>query len=486
MSAEGGSLLPVHPAILFGELGLRLLVVCVVLVRKSRRPAVAMAWMVAVLGLPVLGVGAYLLVGENRFGRRRAARHARILSEVDVPGVHAFADPRCADATLSPDQRQLARMAESVSHGPVLAGNELALSGDSAANIEAMTRDIAEARLHVHLLTYIFLLDQAGAAVARALMAAARRGVKVRLLVDGVGSKDFLTSDLRERLEAAGVEVAEALPVSLLRLAFARLDIRNHRKLLVVDGQVAWVGSQNVAEASFAPKARYAPWVDCMVRVHGPLVRELQVVFVEDWSMEREEDLRELLAVEPRFHAAGVPAQAVATGPNFRNDAMASLLQAAVHLARGEIVLTTPYYVPDIAMQSALVVAARRGVRVHLVVPRRNDSWLVQRASRAFYEELLDAGVSIHEFTGGLLHAKTLCVDTAVSVVTSANLDRRSFEINFEMGVLVYDAGFAGRLRVLQQGYIDRSAPVDPAQWRARPLGRRLLEGAAGLLSPLL
>ncbi|MFM7809697.1 MAG: phospholipase D-like domain-containing protein, partial [Planctomycetota bacterium] len=287
-------------------------------------------------------------------------------------------------------------------------------------------------------------------------------------------------------LEAGGVRVAEALPVTLFRLVFARLDIRNHRKLLIVDGTIAWVGSQNIADASFAPKARYAPWVDCMLRIRGPLVRELQVVFVEDWFMEHEEDLDAALAIEPAFETDGLSAQAVATGPNFRNDAMASLLQAAVHLARGEIVLTTPYYVPDLAMQSALAVAARRGVRVHLVVPRRNDSWLVQRASRAFYDELLDAGVSIHEFTGGLLHAKTLCVDGTTSVVTSANLDRRSFEINFEMGVLVYDAGFAGRLRVLQQGYIDRSVRVDPIEWAARTLGRRLLEGAAGLLSPLL
>lgn len=475
-----------HPAVVLGEFALQLFVAGLVLVRKGRRPTVAMAWIVAVMGIPIAGLVAYFLVGESNFGRKRARRHARILDEVDRPERHTHADPRSREAAVGRDAAQLARMAESVSHGPVLAGNLIDLSGDSAANTEAMARDIEAARGHAHLLTYIFLLDAAGARIARALLAAAKRGVQVRLLVDGVGSKDFLRSELRRTLEAGGVQVAAALPVTLLRMAFARLDIRNHRKLLVVDGQIAWVGSQNIAEASFAPKARYAPWVDCMLRIRGPLVRELQLVFVEDWYMEREEDLDALLAIEPTFEPEGLAAQAVATGPNFRNDAMASLLQAAVHLARGEIVLTTPYYVPDLAMQSALAVAARRGVRVHLVVPRRNDSWLVQRASRAFYDELLAAGVSIHEFTGGLLHAKTLTVDGTTSVVTSANLDRRSFEINFEMGVLVYDTGFAGRLRVLQQGYIDRSAPVDPVQWAARPLGRRLLEGAAGLLSPLL
>jgi cardiolipin synthase len=475
-----------HPSLLLAEFALRLFVACLVLVRKGRRPSVAMAWILAVIAIPVAGLIAYFLVGENNFGRRRAARHAAILREVDRPEVHAPGDPRARLLRLDPGQTQLARLAESVSHGPALAGNALELSGDSAANIDAMARDIDAARAHVHLLTYIYLLDASGKRIAQALLGAAKRGVTVRLLVDGVGSKAFLRSDLRRTLEAGGVRVAEALPVSLLRLAVARLDIRNHRKLLVVDGVIAWMGSQNVADASFAPKARYAPWVDCMVRVRGPLVRELQLVFVEDWYMEHQEDLDPALNVMPEFDASGMTAQVVATGPNFGNDSMTSLLQAAVHLAREEIVLTTPYYVPDLPMQAALAVAARRGVRVHLVVPRRNDSWLVQRASRAFYGELLQAGVTIHEFTGGLLHAKTMVVDGLASVVTSANLDRRSFEINFEMGVLVYDPTFCARLRSLQDTYMHRSVVVDRAAWEQRPLGQRLIESTAGLLSPLL
>jgi cardiolipin synthase len=478
--------LSLHPAILICEFTLRLLVAVLVLVRKGRRPTVAMAWILAVLALPVAGVVAYFLVGESRFGRRRAARHARILREVDRPEVHAHPDPRARTPQTDAGSMQLMQMAESVSHGPALAGNSLELSGDSASNIDSMARDIDAASGHVHLLTYIFLLDGAGKRIAQSLLAAARRGVAVRLLVDAVGSKDFLRSELRRKLEAGGVQVAAALPVSLVRLAFARLDIRNHRKLLVVDGTIAWMGSQNIAEASFAPKARYAPWVDCMVRVRGPLVRELQLVFVEDWYMEREQDLDAVLRITPEVDPGGVVAQAVATGPNFGNEAMTTLLQASFQLAREEIVLTTPYYVPDLPMQASLVVAARRGVRVHLVVPRRNDSWLVQRASRAFYEDLLTSGVRIHEFTGGLLHAKTLVIDRGVGIVTSANLDRRSFEINFEMGVLVHDAGFAARLRALQASYIERSEPVELARWNERPLGRRLLESLAGLLSPLL
>ena len=476
----------IHPFFLYLEFALQLGVAGMVLVRRVRKPAVATAWIVTVMAVPLVGAALYLLVGESRVGRRRAARHAAIVSKVDTPEVHRHADPRSVQVRLAEEQRQLARLAGSVSHGPVLAGNRVELSGDSAANIQRMVADIDAARLHVHLLTYIFLLDGSGRAVAQALARAAARGVATRLLVDAVGSKDFLRSEVRSMLERAGVQVTPALPVSIVRAVIARLDIRNHRKLLVVDGEVAWTGSQNIADAAFAPKARYAPWVDCVVRLEGPLARELQVVFVEDWSMERDEDLSGVLAIEPAFRDGGVPGQVVATGPNFGNEAMTSLVQAAVQLARTEIVLTTPYFVPDLPMQAALGVAARRGVETHLVVPRRNDSWLVQRASRGLYEELLSCGVHIHEFTGGLLHAKTIVVDRMLSVVTSANLDRRSFELNFEMGVLLYDEAFSERLRALQQGYMDRSVAVALEEWRRRPMGRRMLEGAAGLVSPLL
>jgi cardiolipin synthase len=475
-----------HPFIIYLEFGLHVAVACVILLRRGRKPAVATAWIVTVMAVPILGVLLYLLVGESRVGRRRARRHAEIVAKVDRPEVHLHQDPRSMSVDLAQEQRQLARLAASVSHGPVLGGNRVELSGDSADNIRRMVADIDAARRHVHLLTYIFLLDGAGREVAQALARAAQRGVATRLLVDAVGSKDFLRSETRALLERTGVQVTAALPVSLLRAVFARLDIRNHRKLLVVDGEVAWTGSQNIADAAFAPKARYAPWVDCVVRIEGPLARELQVVFVEDWSMERDEDLSAVLAIEPNFRDGGLAAQAVATGPNFGNEAMTSLVQAAVQLARSEIVLTTPYFVPDLPMQAALGVAARRGVTTRLVVPRRNDSWLVQRASRGLYEELLACGVRIHEFTGGLLHAKTIVVDRMLSVVTSANLDRRSFELNFEMGVLLYDEGFSERLRRLQQGYLDRSQEVDLTTWRQRAVGRRLLEGAAGLVSPLL
>jgi len=348
-----------------------------------------------------------------------------------------------------------------------------------------MLADIDAASHDVHLLTYIWLDDRVGQAMAAALKRAAARGVRCRVLVDGHGSADFLDGPLCEDLRAAGVRVVAALPVHLLRAFLNRADIRNHRKITVVDGRIGWIGSMNIAAPEFAVQPRYAPWVDCTIRIEGPVVRELELIFAEDWALDSGEML-DPSAVSPPPHANGAAAQVVASGPNFQNRAMTDLMLAAAQLAREELVLTTPYFVPDMSLVSTLAVAARRGTRVHLVLPRRNNSKLVALASRALYQRLLAAGVHVHEFRGGLLHTKTVTIDRRCAIVTSANLDRRSFEINFEAGAILYDDGVARELRALQQSYIDQSSPVHLAEWERRPIARRLMEYTAALFSPLL
>ena len=475
-----------NPIFVVGEFALQIFMAAVVLLRKGNRPQVAMAWMVVVLAVPIVGVIAYLLVGETRFGAIRMRRHAKIISEVDCAANHSHQDSRTRHFQLEPPQHQIAAVCQLASHCLPLAGNKVWLSGDSQEVINRMCDDIDESKLHAHLLTYIYLNDKAGQQVAAALLRAAHRGVSCRVLVDGVGSKNFLRSGLRKQLQQGGVQVCEALRVNMLRFMISRLDMRNHRKILVTDGIVGWTGSQNIAEAGFAPKAKYAPWVDCSVRMEGPLVKELQMIFIEDWYMESQEDLDDVLKIEPAFQSDGVIAQSFATGPNFANDAVTQLIQSAVQIANEEIVLTTPYFVPDYATLSALAVAARRGVRVHLVVPARNDSMWVRLASRSLYRNLLECGVRIHEFQKGLLHAKTIVVDRSTAIVTSVNLDRRSFELNFEVGIMVYNADFAGQLRYLQSKYIEDSAEIHIEKWAQRRWFDRLVDNAGGLLSPLL
>lgn len=470
---------------------LRLAMVLVVLVRKASRPSVATGWLVLVLAQPVIGTILYFSVGEIRFGRRRIRRHREILAKIDTPAVHRHSDPTAYAPRLAESARELALLSDAVSHGVVCGGNRVDLFSRTEDTIDAMIAAIDAAERHCHGLFYIWLDDATGRRMAEAFSRAAARGVACRVLVDTVGSKGFLRSATCRALRKAGVKVVAALPVNLVRMVLSRVDLRNHRKILVVDGLVGFTGSQNIADASFAPKAKYAPWVDCMIRLDGPAVRELQMIFVVDWVLDAPKggsdlDVEAVLAIEPRAHADGVPAQVLATGPNYQADAVTQIVQALVHVGRRELVLTTPYFLPDQATLTNLTVAARRGVGVKLVVPARNDNRLVGLASRSLFGPLLEAGVDVEEFHGGLLHAKTITVDGSIGVVMSANLDLRSYELNFECGVLVYDEAFTKRLRALQESYRERSTPAPADRWRDRSLKLKLAQGAASVLSPLL
>ena len=473
--------------VLLGDFILRLCLVIMILAQQRRSPESRIGWILLLLGIPLLGTIIFLLVGETRLGRLRIRRHRRILEALDRPDIHADGDPDArAHSELDRRGSHLARLAEQISGGAPVRGNSLELFGDTDEVISRMEADIDGATEHCHFLFYIWLDDKAGTRIGEALMRAASRGVECRVLVDGVGSKVFLKSSLCRHMRSGGVRVQAALPANALRAIFARLDLRNHRKIAVIDRELAWTGSQNLAEASFAPKPKYAPWVDCVVRIEGPVAKELHLLFVEGWYLDTDESLVDFLRESVPLREDGVIAQVVASGPNFRNQAATQLIQSCIHEADREIVLTTPYFVPDTATIVNLATAGRRGIDVTVVVPKRNDSHLVALASRANYAPLLNAGVKILEFEGGLLHAKTITIDRQVGLVTSSNLDRRSFDLNFEAGVLVFDSDFASNLRFLQQSYMDRSVKVSRDEWNRRHWARTVVENAAGLLSPLL
>ena len=476
------------PYIAFGaEFLLRLTLVGVILLRhRGGRSATALAWIVLILALPVVGLLVYLLVGEVRLGRRRIARHREIVKRVQVPVPSSTGDDHARSADVPAVYRPIATLGEAVGDNLARGGNVLRLIGETDLFIQSLVEDIDAASQHCHLEFYIFLADHSGTRVAEALIRAAARGAQCRLLVDAVGSRNFLRSPLRREMEHASVRVVSALPANVLRMAFARLDLRNHRKIAIIDGCIAYTGSQNIADAEFAVKRKFGPWVDAMVRIAGPAVRDLQRLFVEDWYMDTDEALDELLLIEPPLADDGIAVQIMGTGPNSYNDALRQLTQTAFHSAREELILTTPYFVPDEATVIALRTAARRGVDTSLVLPARNDSPLVAAASRSFYHQLLEAGVKIFEFHKGLLHAKTMTIDRDLALISTANLDRRSFELNFEVSVIVYDTDFASQLRFVQRSYIGDSHAIDADVWSRRPWPKVLVNNAVALVAPLL
>jgi len=464
---------------------LQIAIAIVVLIRSRGTPQARMAWLLLVLLLPLIGLILFLAIGRIRLNQSRIDRfndaqaEIRLLTSSDKSVVNAA-------ELLSPARRKIVHLAEAVSGTSLRTGNICALYSETDHLFDVMIRDIDAAVSSCNFLFYIYLPDNTGTRVGEALIRAAARGVECRLLVDALGAKPFLRSRLRKDMEKAGICVGEALPVAPWRAGFKRIDHRNHRKIAVIDGQVGWTGSQNVADAAFAPKRRYAPWIDLMMRIDGPAVHDLQTLFIADWLQDCNETVERLLTPAAPAHDHGIPVQVLGTGPLCFNQALEALIQVGLSQAERELILTTPYLVPDQTTFASLQTSARSGVSTSLIVPARNDSPLVAAASRSFYEGLLEAGVAIYEYLPGLLHAKTISIDGHTSVVATANLDRRSFELNAEVSVIVFDEQFTQQLRAVQQVYISDSQPVELDRWRKRGWHHQLLQNGAGVLAPLL
>jgi len=275
------------------------------------------------------------------------------------------------------------------------------------------------------------------------------------------------------------------LPVSPWRRKLARIDLRNHRKLAVIDGRCAYAGSHNAVNEDYGHR-HAGKWIDLSGRFTGPVVAQFQHLFCEDWAFDTEQTLtgQDLFpALEPTGEIA---AQVVPTGPNNEGESFRRVLIAALAAAQRHIIMTTPYLIPDEPTLIALAMAADRGVQVDLVVPRKSDHPMVAAAGRYYYQTLLEAGINIHTYSGGMLHAKTITVDDAFSLLGSANLDIRSFYLNFEVNVLLYGEQVTKHLRFAQQRYLNKCQPIVLSEWRERPLIKQYAEGAASLFSPLL
>lgn len=477
-------------ALLGLHVGLFLTVSLRVVARKLA-PSTGLAWILLAALFPVVGAILYLLVGERPLGRLRLRRIVEGRTPFSIR-LTALPDADHGDlARLSDRQGQLARLGMAVSGVPLLRCDRVDVIAGADRILEAIVVDIETARQTCDMIFYIWQDGGLADGVAEALERAARRGVRCRVLLDAVGSRPFLRGDHIRRLRAAGVRVEAALPVGPIRALFVRADLRLHRKLVIVDGRVAYTGSMNLVDPRvFKQDADVGEWVDAMVRIEGPPVAALGTVFLEDWLAETGE------LPAPPAHAPGEPdarpattagaALVVPSGPDLVGDDIRRLVLSAIYGAERELVVTTPYFVPDEAVTTALETAALRGVAVTLIVPERVDSRLVRHASRSFFDGLLVAGVRIRQFQGGLLHTKSLTVDGETTLFGTFNLDIRSLRLNFELTLAVFDPAVTAAVRALQAEYEAMSVAVDLAAWRRRPAARRFLENVVRLVSPLL
>jgi cardiolipin synthase len=472
-----------------------LLIVTTVAVRViMRRSAtgVALAWLLLISSLPFAGAVVYLFFGERRIGRRRTRAMGTLQADSERIVAAAIREG-LTDVDWSrhpPTARSMDRLGRAMVGSPTVGGSTFELFSDTERMLDAIRRDVDAARRSVLMEFYIW--NQGGTAdkVLEAVIRAARRGVVCRLLIDALGARPWWKGDQPRRLRDAGVQLVPALPVGLFRTFVGRTDLRLHRKIVVVDADVAWTGSMNLVDPRFFKQgAGVGQWVDAMARLRGSVVVPLAATLIGDWMLETGHSLDALIEsaglclVEPNGPA---DIQVVASGPGESGDGLLQMILALINAAQHELVLTTPYLAPDDSLLRALRGAAGRGVQVSLIVPEKVDSFLTRHASRSYYDDLLHIGVRIFLYRQGLLHTKSIVVDGAMSMFGTVNLDMRSLWLNYEVSMFVYERQFAEGLRALQQTYLDASDRLDPAQWAHRPFQHRFLENTLRLMSPLL
>ena len=461
----------------------------IIVIISVRRPVgVAFAWIFIVMTFPLLGIGLYILIGERPVGRslmRKIERMSKDYVLLTEKMRQRFLDDR---QHLPLEGRALSLLAESQNGSPAIAGNQIELYTNSLEILQKFINAINGAKKSLHLEFYIWALGGDADRVGEALIAAAQRGVACRVLLDSLGSKDWLKSKWPKRFRNAGIAITEALPIQIGRFQFRRADIRLHRKIFVIDGVVAWTGSMNMVDPrTFKQDSGVGEWVDALVRIEGPVVSQFDLTFLFDWSVATA-GIRKFN--EPNLDipapAGEALAQEFASGPVYRDDILYQVLLSAIMDAREELTITTPYFGPDDGLIQALMAAANRGVKVTLIVPKLNDSTLVAWSSRSMYGDLLNAGVNIAEFHGGLLHTKSMLIDKRIAIFGSVNFDQRSLRLNFEISLIVYNEVFCKKLEKLVEVYLGQSDFVNPEAWSKKPRWRTLLENAAHLASPLL
>jgi cardiolipin synthase len=464
-----------------------LALVPLVLVRR-KEPSSTIAWILTLLFLPALGVILFLLFGRDRVrwpARKKRELDAIVRAQVAASREEGAEADRTSQIPLeSPLERALFRIGARLTHLRATGGNRVDVLVDGNAAYDAIGAAIDAARHHVHAQYYLIRNDATGAWFRDRLVAAAKRGVTVRLLMDGYGCL-AVGAAWRRPLRKAGVRIGEFMPMHSVLLQ--PVNLRNHRKIVVVDGEVAFTGGFNVGDEYRGEMKGLGGWRDVHLRVEGPAAAELQRVFFQDWAFATSEPIEPAdyfpRNVAPRGDAT---IAIVPSGPDTRNEAIHRLFFGAIVGAQREVIVTTPYFVPTESLMVAMELAAMRGVAVKLLLPGVSNHKVTFHAGRSFYGQLLDAGVELLEYQPGIVHAKTLVADGQVALVGSANMDLRSFRLNFEVHTLVHDQTTAKRLVEAFAAYEAKSRRVEPASWHARPWPLRVKEGAARLVSPLL
>lgn len=463
-------------------------ILAVIIVPRNRRPTAAMAWLLAIYFIPLIGVFLFLMIGNPRLPRKRRKKQQQINDYIRTTS-HGL-----DLGTLRPDPplwfAQLVRLNRNLGAMPLSGENDATLISGYEESIEEMAAAVREAKSYVHVEFYILQCDATTEVFFDALEDAIERGVVVRVLLDHWANrgKPFYAETCR-RLDAMGATWHLMLPVQPLRGKYQRPDLRNHRKLLVVDGHTAFMGSQNVTDSTYNLRKnikRGLHWVDMMARLDGPVVASVNAVFLSDWYSETDEIVEGIELFDVRTGGGDLDCQVIPSGPGFEFQNNLKLFMTLLFAAREKIIIVSPYFVPDEGLLLAIQTACQRGVHVELFVSEEGDQAMVYHAQRSYYEALLRGGVKIWMYEKPfILHSKSMSIDDEVAVIGSSNMDMRSFGLNLEISLLVRGEDFVGQLRTVEDEYRALSRELTLDEWMKQPLRSTVLDNLARLTSAL-
>ncbi len=467
--------------ILLGLYFLTVLAVIVVVLSENRNPVKSMAWVLVLVLLPVLGLIIYLIFGRSLKGMSLISR-----SDLrELRRLNDFSYPTRAVEGLSEESRQLISLVNKLAGPHLFTGNDVEMFTSGVDKFESLKRDIAAATDHIHVQYFIIENDTAGGELIELLMDKARHGVQVRVLYDYVGSF-YMRPRLLKQMRNAGIEVHPFLELSFTQFAF-RVNWRNHRKIVVIDGRVGYVGGMNIADRYVTGDKRWSAWRDTHLRVSGEAVMALQYSFAIDWNF----TTRKLLNF-PTMRFTGTPGkenltmQMVGSGPTNRWNNISFVFFKAITQAKRRVFVQTPYFLPSDSLLKALESAALAGVDVRLMIPRNLDSEMLRLATSSYIKECLLSGIKVYLYEPTVMHAKVVIIDDEFVTTGSTNFDFRSFEHNFEFNVLIYNKDFNSKMRAVFEADMEQCTRLSMGKWKQRPLMQKALESVVRLISPIL
>jgi len=465
-------------------------IAALIVIPKGRKPTAAMSWLLLIFLLPIVGIVLFLLIGNVKLPKKRRAEQARIDGILRERVAAAAAEK--ADTSSWPTWfTRVTVQNEKLTSLPPVGGNRAELISDYEASITAMAAAIDTAEKFVHVEFYIVSWDKTTEVFFTAMENAVKRGVTVRLLADYIASRKVAEQEKTfAELDRIGVIWSWMLPVQPFQGKYQRPDLRNHRKIVVVDGRTAFVGSQNLIDRTYnSPKniKRGLKWQELVSRVDGPAVAEIDAVFLSDWLIETGVQLDDEHLAAAQVPASGdLVCQLVPSGPGYETENNLRLFLSLIHGATERVIITSPYFVPDEAMVYAITTACQRGLEVQLFVSEIGDQGMVYHAQRSYYDALLEAGVRIFMYPAPfILHSKHFSIDDDIAVIGSSNMDIRSFSLNMEISMMVRGASFVAQMREVEQAYRDAGRELTLEEWRNEPAKATFLDGVARLTSAL-